>query len=86
MNNVNRDRLAARAAARAGGPGPRAIADSACHLEAVEAGIPGGRQDQFTAAYGGFLLLRFCDPAAEVIPLRVSPGFAAELARRVGRL
>ena len=75
--------VAALAAARDERPDPRAIADSACHLETVEAGIPGGRQDQFTAAYGGFLLLRFCDPAAEVIPLRVSPGFAADLARRI---
>ena len=75
--------VAALAAARGHRPATRAIADSACRLEAVEAGIPGGRQDQFTAAYGGFLLLRFCDPDVEVVPLHVSRGFAAELARRI---
>jgi len=75
--------VAALAAARGDRPDTRAIADAACHLEAVEAGIPGGRQDQFTAAYGGFLVLRFCDPDVEVTPLRVSVGFAAELARRI---
>jgi D-glycero-alpha-D-manno-heptose-7-phosphate kinase len=75
--------VAALAAARGDRPDPRVIADSACRLEAAEAGIPGGRQDQFTAAYGGFLLLRFCDPGAEVVRLRLSVGFAAELARRI---
>jgi D-glycero-alpha-D-manno-heptose-7-phosphate kinase len=75
--------VAALAAARGDRPDPRAIADAACRLEAVEAGIPGGRQDQFTAAYGGFLLLRFCDPDAEVMPLRLSRGFAEELGRRI---
>lgn len=75
--------VAALAAARGERPDARAIADSACRLEAVEAGIPGGRQDQFTAAYGGFLFLRFCDPDAEVTPLHLSLGFAAELERRI---
>ena len=74
--------VAALAAASDNPPDTRAIADAACRLEAVEAGIPGGRQDQFTAAYGGFLLLRFCDPDAEVTPLRMPTGFADELARR----
>jgi D-glycero-alpha-D-manno-heptose-7-phosphate kinase len=75
--------VAAFAAARGERPDTRAIADAACRLEAVEAGIPGGRQDQFTAAYGGFLLLRFCDPDAEATPLHLAPGFADELARRI---
>jgi D-glycero-alpha-D-manno-heptose-7-phosphate kinase len=75
--------VAALAAARGEHPDARAVADIACRLEASEAGIPGGRQDQFTAAFGGFLLLRFCDPDAEVTRLRLAPGFAAELARRI---
>lgn len=75
--------VAALAAARGERPDTRSIADAACRLEAVEARIPGGRQDQFTAAYGGFLLLRFCDPDVEVTPLRLSRGFATELARRI---
>jgi D-glycero-alpha-D-manno-heptose-7-phosphate kinase len=61
---------------------PRQIADAACRLEADEAKIPGGRQDQFAAALGGFSALRFRDPAVEVTALRPSDAFAAELARR----
>lgn len=75
--------VAALAAARGERPDARAVADQACRLETVEAGISGGRQDQFTAAYGGFLLLRFRDPGVEVRRLRLSLGFAAELARRI---
>ena len=70
-----RARQLGRARRRAGGarsPRPaaspldaREIADLACRLEAVEAGIPGGRQDQFTAAFGGFLVLGFRDPDAD---------------------
>src|SRR5262249_57552669 len=40
-------------------------------------------QDQFSAAFGGFSVLRFRDPAADVVTLRVSEAFAAELARRM---
>jgi D-glycero-alpha-D-manno-heptose-7-phosphate kinase len=61
----------------------RAIADLACRLEAVEAGIAGGRQDQFVATYGGFLRMRFHDPEVDIEPLRVDPAFAAELERRM---
>jgi D-glycero-alpha-D-manno-heptose-7-phosphate kinase len=61
----------------------REIADLACRLESVEAGIPGGRQDQFTAAFGGFLRLTFRDPDATVQPLQLDPAFAAELERRM---
>jgi D-glycero-alpha-D-manno-heptose-7-phosphate kinase len=75
--------VAALAAGRGERPDARAVADAACRLEATEAGIPGGRQDQFTAAFGGFLLLRFCDPGADVTRLRLAPAFAAELARRI---
>jgi len=60
----------------------REIADVACRLEADEARIPGGRQDQFSAAFGGFSVLRFRDPEARVATLRLSDAFAAELARR----
>ena len=61
----------------------REVAELACRLEAEEAGIPGGRQDQFAAAYGGFLRLTFRDPGAEVEPLALDPDFAAELERRM---
>jgi len=75
--------VAALATANGGSPNTREIADTACRLEAEEAKIAGGRQDQFAAAYGGFNLFRFRDPAVEVVPLGVSTGFAAELARRM---
>jgi D-glycero-alpha-D-manno-heptose-7-phosphate kinase len=61
----------------------REIADLACRLEGIEAGIPGGRQDQFAAAFGGFLRLTFRDPDASVEPLQLDPDFAAELERRM---
>jgi D-glycero-alpha-D-manno-heptose-7-phosphate kinase len=75
--------VAALAAANGGSPGAREIADAACRLEAEEARIAGGRQDQFAAAYGGFTLFRFRDPAVDVVPLGLSAGFVAELARRM---
>jgi D-glycero-alpha-D-manno-heptose-7-phosphate kinase len=59
------------------------VADLACRLEAEEAGIPGGRQDQFTAAFGGFLRLSYRDPDATVEPLTLDTAFAAELERRM---
>ena len=74
--------VAALSAARGESPGTREVADLACRLEGVEAGIPGGRQDQFAAAYGGFLRLEFRDPGAEVRPLALGADLMAELARR----
>jgi D-glycero-alpha-D-manno-heptose-7-phosphate kinase len=61
----------------------REIADLACRLESVEARIPGGRQDQFAAAFGGFLRLTFRDPDASVQPIVLDPEFAADLERRM---
>jgi D-glycero-alpha-D-manno-heptose-7-phosphate kinase len=75
--------VAALSAARGESPDPVQIAETACHLEAVEAAIPGGRQDQFASALGGMLRLDFRDPDAEVQRLRVDPAFARDLARRM---
>ena len=75
--------VAALAAARGEQPDLRGIADLACRLEGVEAGIAGGRQDQFVATYGGFLRLEFRDPAARIESLTLDPEFAAELERRM---
>ena len=75
--------VAALSAARGESPDPLDVAERACHLEAVEAGIPGGRQDQFASSHGGFLRLDFRDPEAEVQRLKLDPEFAAELARRM---
>lgn len=75
--------VAALSAARGESPDPVDVAEQACHLESVEAGIPGGRQDQFASSHGGFLRLDFRDPEAEVRRLKLDPAFAADLARRM---
>ena len=75
--------VAALSSARGETRDPFEIAETACHLEAVEAGMPGGRQDQFASSYGGFLRLTFRDPQAEVERLKLDPDFMAELARRL---
>jgi len=75
--------VAALSSARGESRDPVEIAEIACHLEAVEAGIAGGRQDQFAASLGGFLRLEFRDPNAEVQRLKLDPEFMSQLARRV---
>jgi D-glycero-alpha-D-manno-heptose-7-phosphate kinase len=75
--------VAALAAARGEVMDASEIARLACRLERVEAGIPGGRQDQFSAAFGGILRLGFRDPDATVEPLTLEPALLAELERRM---
>lgn len=75
--------VGALAAARNEALEPDEVARLACRLEGVEAGIPGGRQDQFTAAFGGFLRLGFRDPEATVEPLALDESVLAELERRM---
>src|SRR5258708_36647818 len=74
--------VAALMLARAERPSPREIAEQAWYLETVEARIPGGKQDQFAAALGGFQRLTFRDPDVGIEPITRDPGFAAALARR----
>lgn len=75
--------VGALSAARGETRDARQVAELACRLERVEAGIAGGRQDQFTAAFGGFLRLTFRDPDATVEPLALEPAVLAELERRM---
>jgi D-glycero-alpha-D-manno-heptose-7-phosphate kinase len=75
--------VTALTAARGETRDPGQTARLACKLEMVEAGIAGGRQDQFAAAFGGFLRLGFRDPEATVEPLALDPAFVAELERRM---
>lgn len=62
---------------------PRELAEHAWHLETVEARLPGGRQDQQAAAYGGFNRFTFRDPDIGVEPITLAPDFADALARRL---
>lgn len=75
--------VAALTLARAERPSPREIAEQAWYLETVEAQIPGGKQDQFAAALGGFQRLTFRDPDVGVEPITLDPMFAATLERRI---
>jgi len=52
-------------------------------LEAVEAGLPGGRQDQCAAAFGGFHLLGFNDGEPRIEPLDLAEDFMAALEDRL---
>lgn len=62
---------------------PEEVAREAWQLEAREAGIPGGRQDQFAATFGGFHVFGLTADETEVRPLQLAAGFAAELERRL---
>jgi D-glycero-alpha-D-manno-heptose-7-phosphate kinase len=75
--------VAALSAARLERPDRRDIAHHAWQLEAVEAGLPGGKQDQFAAALGGVQRLTFRDPDVGVEPLTLDPVFAAALERQI---
>ena len=59
------------------------IAAHGWHLEAVEAGVPGGRQDQYAAALGGFHRFSFHGEEVAVERLDLDPAFLAELERRM---
>jgi D-glycero-alpha-D-manno-heptose-7-phosphate kinase len=74
--------VAALALARAERSTGREIAEQAWYLETVEARIPGGKQDQFAAALGGFQRLTFRDPDVGIEPITLDPAFAAALERR----
>jgi D-glycero-alpha-D-manno-heptose-7-phosphate kinase len=55
------------------------IAQEAWEVETRDAGIPGGRQDQWMAALGGFRFLEFHDPEIHSAPVALDSAFAAEL-------
>ena len=75
--------VAALDAARGVGRDAVAVAEEAFQLESVEAALPGGKQDQYAAALGGFNRLVFEKGAVVVEPLALNPAFVAELARRL---
>jgi len=58
------------------------VADQAWRVETIEAQLPGGKQDQYAAALGGFHRLTFRDPDVGIEPLTLDPAFAAALERQ----
>lgn len=61
----------------------REFAEQAWHVETIEAGLPGGKQDQFGAALGGFHRFTFRDPDVGVEPLTLDPAFMEALSQQV---
>lgn len=62
---------------------PQDVADHAWQVETIEARLPGGKQDQYAAALGGFHRLSFRDPDVGVEPITLEPAFQAALERQI---
>jgi D-glycero-alpha-D-manno-heptose-7-phosphate kinase len=62
---------------------PGDLAEAAWQLETVEAALPGGKQDQYAAALGGFLRLDFRDGRVDMRRLPVDPATRDALAERL---
>lgn len=60
--------------------GPAETAEEAWNVEAVDARLAGGRQDQYAAVHGGFNLLHFGAAGVGVQPLELDPRFRQLLA------
>ena len=59
------------------------IAELAYHIERDEAGIKGGRQDQYAATFGGFNFIEFLGKTTIVNPLRIDWDTINELEYRL---
>lgn len=71
--------VAALAASRGASPLAAEIAQQAHRLETRDAKVPGGRQDQYCAALGGFEYLEFEDPAVRATRLEPPPACVRDL-------
>jgi D-glycero-alpha-D-manno-heptose-7-phosphate kinase len=58
-------------------------AEAGWRLETVEAGLPGGKQDQYAAALGGWNRLGFAHGAVVAERIPIEPDFADFLARQI---
>jgi D-glycero-alpha-D-manno-heptose-7-phosphate kinase len=62
---------------------PYEIAEYAYHIERIEVGIKGGKQDQYAATFGGFNFIEFLRDKVIVNPLRVNEDTVNELEYRL---
>ena len=59
------------------------LAEMAYHLERIDIGMQGGRQDQYSATFGGFNFIEFGPGGVVVNPLSIKPDILHELHYRL---